>query len=171
VNYTEYLSVPTLSEMVDRPIAMALKKPFQVKTENDQFKAALEKAFMELLRSIDLSDLQDGPKKTAPVIEAKYDDPVKQAEYAYSLIEIDDFAYLTKKLKKLLMEAPPVFDGEFMKSVVRRITVCGDKAEFELINGKTYGKELNLGAADGKKRVGHTGAKKYTPRGGGQCQA
>lgn len=45
VNYTEYLSVPTLSEMVDRPIAMALKKPFQVKTENDQFKAALEKAF------------------------------------------------------------------------------------------------------------------------------
>jgi len=62
--------------------------------------AALEKAFMELLRSIDLSDLQDGPKKAAPDIEAKYDDPVKQAEYAYSLIEIDDFAYLTKKLKK-----------------------------------------------------------------------
>ena len=26
VNYSEYLSVPTLSEMVDRPIAMALKK-------------------------------------------------------------------------------------------------------------------------------------------------
>ena len=44
VNYTEYLSVPTLSEMVDRPIAMALKKPFQVKTKNEQFKAALETA-------------------------------------------------------------------------------------------------------------------------------
>ena len=130
--------------------------------------AALEKAFMELLRSIDLSDLQDGPKKAAPLIETKYDDPVKQAEYAYSLIEIDDFAYLTKKLKKLLLEAPPVFDGEFMKSVVRRITVCGDRAEFELLNGKTYGKELSLGAADGKERVGHTGAKKYAPRGGGQ---
>ena len=45
VNYTEYLSVPTLSEMVDRPIAMALKKPFLVKTENEKFSAALEKAF------------------------------------------------------------------------------------------------------------------------------
>jgi len=45
VNYTEYLSVPTLSEMVDRPIAMAMKKPFKIKSENEQFKAALEKAF------------------------------------------------------------------------------------------------------------------------------
>jgi hypothetical protein len=50
---------------------------------------ALEKAFMELLRSIDLSGLQDGPKKDAPVIEIKFDDPVKQAEYTYSLIEIE----------------------------------------------------------------------------------
>lgn len=133
--------------------------------------AAFEKAFMELMRSIDLAALQDGPKKAAPVIELKYDDPLRQAEYAYSLVEIDDCAYLTKKLKKLLAEAPPVFDGEFMKSVVRRITVCGDKAEFELINGKTYGKELSLGAADGKERVGHTGAKKYAPRGGGQRRA
>lgn len=48
VNYTEYLSVPTLSEMVDRPIAMALKKPFQVKTKNEQFKAALEKVFKKV---------------------------------------------------------------------------------------------------------------------------
>lgn len=133
--------------------------------------AALEKAFMELLRSIDLSSLQDGPKKDAPVIEIKFDDPVKQAEYTYSLIEIDDFAYLTKKLKKLLLEAPQVFDGEYMKSVVRRITVCGDRAEFELLNGKIYGKELSLFAADGKERVGHTGAKKYAPRGGGQRRA
>lgn len=132
---------------------------------------ALEKAFMELLRSIDLAALQNGPRKAAPVIEIKYGDPFRQAEYAYSLVEIDDFAYLTKKLKKLLAEAPPVFDGEFMKSVVRRITVFGDRAEFELINGKTYGKELSLGAADGKERVGHTGAKKYAPRGGGQRRA
>jgi hypothetical protein len=130
--------------------------------------AALEKAFMEIIRSVDLSDLQDGPKKATPVIEIKYGDPFRQAEYAYSLVEIDDFAYLTKKLKKLLAEAPPVFDGEFMKSAVRRITVCGDRAEFELINGKTYGKELSLGAADGKERVGHTGAKKYAAGGGGQ---
>lgn len=45
VNYTEYLSVPTLSEMVDRPIAMAMKKPFKVKSKNERFTAALEKAF------------------------------------------------------------------------------------------------------------------------------
>lgn len=45
VNYTEYLSVPTLAEMVDRPIAMALKKPFQVKSENEKFKAVLKKVF------------------------------------------------------------------------------------------------------------------------------
>jgi hypothetical protein len=45
VNYTEYLSVPTLSEMVDRPIAMAMKKPFEVKTKNEKFKAALEAKF------------------------------------------------------------------------------------------------------------------------------
>ena len=48
VNYTEYLSVPTLSEMVDRPIAMALKKPFKVKSENEQFKALLEKKFSKV---------------------------------------------------------------------------------------------------------------------------
>ena len=45
VNYTEYLSVPTLAEMVDRPIAMALKKPFKVKSDNEEFKAALEDKF------------------------------------------------------------------------------------------------------------------------------
>ena len=48
VNYTEYLSVPTLSDMVDRPIAMALKKPFKVKTENEAFRIALEKVFKQV---------------------------------------------------------------------------------------------------------------------------
>ena len=48
VNYTEYLSVPTLSEMIDRPIAMALKKPFIVKTENEEFKEALKKVFKKV---------------------------------------------------------------------------------------------------------------------------
>lgn len=48
VNYTEYLSVPTLSEMVDRPIAMALKKPFKVKSENENFKEVLEKKFAKV---------------------------------------------------------------------------------------------------------------------------
>ena len=45
VNYAEYLSVPTLSEMVDRPIAMAMKNLFEVKTENEKFKVALENSF------------------------------------------------------------------------------------------------------------------------------
>ena len=45
VNYTEYLSVPTLAEMVDRPIAMAMKNPFEVKTENKKFSEALENSF------------------------------------------------------------------------------------------------------------------------------
>jgi hypothetical protein len=45
VNFSEYLSVPTLSEMVDRPIAMALKNPFEVKTKNEKFKAVLEAKF------------------------------------------------------------------------------------------------------------------------------
>lgn len=48
VNYTEYLSVPTLSEMVDRPIAMALKNPFEVKTKNEKFKAVLEAKFKKV---------------------------------------------------------------------------------------------------------------------------
>lgn len=48
VNYSEYLSVPTLSEMVDRPIAMALKKPFKVKSENENFTAALETVFKKV---------------------------------------------------------------------------------------------------------------------------
>lgn len=45
VNYAEYLSVPTLPEMVDRPITMAMKNPFEVKTKNEKFKTALEDAF------------------------------------------------------------------------------------------------------------------------------
>jgi hypothetical protein len=45
VNYAEYLSMPTLSEMVDRPLAMAMKNPFEVKTKNEAFKAALQDSF------------------------------------------------------------------------------------------------------------------------------
>jgi len=45
VNYSEYLSVPTLSEMVDRPIAMAMKNPFTVKSKNERFIEALENVF------------------------------------------------------------------------------------------------------------------------------
>ena len=43
VNYIEYLSMPTLSEMVDRPLAIALKKFPKVKSENKKFNEAVEK--------------------------------------------------------------------------------------------------------------------------------
>ncbi len=57
VNYTEYLSVPTLSEMVDRPLAMAMKKPFLVKTKNENFKAALDKAFKRVQLQAVIKDM------------------------------------------------------------------------------------------------------------------
>jgi hypothetical protein len=44
VNYAEYLSVPTLSEMCDRPLAIALKKFPEVNSENDEFNSAVIKA-------------------------------------------------------------------------------------------------------------------------------
>lgn len=43
-NYKEYLSVPTLSEMCDRPLAIALKKFPEVNSENDKFNKAIIKA-------------------------------------------------------------------------------------------------------------------------------
>ena len=45
MNYIEYLSMPTLAEMVDRPLAIALKKFPKVNTDNEQFNDALEKFF------------------------------------------------------------------------------------------------------------------------------
>ena len=45
VNYSEYLSVPTLSEMVDRPIQMALKKFPTIKSKNPKFQEAIAAAF------------------------------------------------------------------------------------------------------------------------------
>lgn len=43
INYIEYLSMPTLSEMVDRPLAIALKKFPKVKSESKKFNEAIEK--------------------------------------------------------------------------------------------------------------------------------
>ena len=57
VNYTEYLGVPTLSEMVDRPIYMAMKKPFKVKTKNEAFKKALEDKFKKVKLQSVLKDM------------------------------------------------------------------------------------------------------------------
>lgn len=44
VNYAEYLSVPTLSELVDRPLSIALKKFPKVKSDDKKFNEAVEKA-------------------------------------------------------------------------------------------------------------------------------
>ena len=44
INYAEYLSVPTLSEMCDRPLAIALKKFPEVTSENKEFNEAIIKA-------------------------------------------------------------------------------------------------------------------------------
>ena len=42
-NYIEYLSMPTLSEMVDRPLSIALKKFPKVESENKKFNETVEK--------------------------------------------------------------------------------------------------------------------------------
>ncbi|MBN2402001.1 MAG: hypothetical protein JXN64_06355 [Spirochaetes bacterium] len=44
INYYEYLSMPTLSEMVDRPLAIALKKFPTVNSPNDKFDEAVVNA-------------------------------------------------------------------------------------------------------------------------------
>lgn len=61
------------------------------------FEQEFEEAFMKALSNID--------------IEIKYGDQFKQVEYAYSLIQIDDFEYQTDKLLDILKSAPIQFDG------------------------------------------------------------
>lgn len=48
VNFSEYLSVPTLSEMVDRPISMAMKKFPKIKSKNPQFEEVLTGVFKKV---------------------------------------------------------------------------------------------------------------------------
>jgi hypothetical protein len=120
--------------------------------------AVFETAFVDLLAALDMADVKTKPPKTLAYIEQKYDDPLRQAEYAYSLVEVDDFDYQTAKLAAALECVPAGFDGAFMARVIRRITVSHNgMAAFELINGKTYGKELIFND-NGKKRIGDTGA-------------
>lgn len=44
INYIEYLAMPTLAEMADRPISIALKKFPVIDTKNDKFDEAIKKA-------------------------------------------------------------------------------------------------------------------------------
>ena len=118
---------------------------------------SLEEAFMEVVRALDMEDVKARPPKKRMIIEKKYDDPLKQAEYVYSLVEADDFDYMTEKLINIMKNVPAVFDGKFMSMVVKRITVFqSGAAMFELINGKIYGKELII-VGGSKNRVGNTG--------------
>ena len=95
---------------------------------------------MEVVCALDMEDVKARPPKKRMIIEKKYDDPLKQAEYAYSLVEADDFDYMTAKLIYFMDNVPAAFDGEFMSKVVKRITVFhSGTAMFELI---IYGKEL-----------------------------
>lgn len=47
VNYAAYLSVPTLSEMVDRPLDLVFKKFAKVKSPNKKFTEVAEKFFKD----------------------------------------------------------------------------------------------------------------------------
>lgn len=121
--------------------------------------SALETAFVSLLAALDIADVKAKPSKALMHIHHKYDDPFRQAEYAYSLVEVDDFDYQTAKLAAALAHIPAGFDGDFMGRVIRRITVNhSGMAAFELINAKTYEKELIFDDVR-KERVGDTGAR------------
>lgn len=102
----------------------------------------VEEAFMKMVSQIDISDITLKPSKKDVGVEKKFDDPFKQAEYAYSKTTIDDFKYQTGKLIAALQNKPTVFDGEFMASIIKRIEVASDSMmTFVLINDKQYGKE------------------------------
>jgi len=112
------------------------------------FEREFEVAFMRLVGRIDLVEIAAKHKKVPMGIEKKYDDPFRQAEYAYSKTGIDDFDYQTKKLLAALQGIPEEFDGEFMKKIIKRIEVShSGTAAFVLINDKECGEELRL---DGK---------------------
>jgi len=102
-----------------------------------------EDAFMKMVSEIDVSEIAAEPPKQKSNIEKKYDDPFKQAEYAYSQTPIDDFDYQTEKLVTVLQDIPTEFNGEFMLKILKRIEVAHNGvAAFVLINDKRFGEEL-----------------------------
>lgn len=103
----------------------------------------LEEVFMRIVRGLDIPSVAEAPDSQKPAIDRKYDDPFKQAEYAYSQTPIDDFDYQTQKLLAALQKIPVGFDGDFMRKVIKRIEVSNNKtAVFVLINNKRFGEEL-----------------------------
>ena len=116
-----------------------------------------EDAFMRMVGKLNQQDIADRPIKKSVAIEKKYDDPFKQAEYAYLLTPIDDFDFQTEKLLNLLNAVPSEFDGEFMKQIIKRIEVphSGD-ISFLLINDKIYREGINHGNNAADEDVGDT---------------
>ena len=101
----------------------------------------LEVAFMNLLYHLEEKELSEKPKEAPIIIEENFQDPLKQAEYAYSLCKVEDFEYQTKKLLEHLKEKPISSDGAYMKKMIKRITISEDGISFELINHKIVREE------------------------------
>ena len=122
------------------------------------FETDFEEAFMRVLGKIDINYISAKSPKKPVDIKQKYDNPFKQAEYAYSLTQIDDFEYQIDKLLDILKVMPTEFDGEFMKQIIKRIEVSHyGKVHFILINDKTCKEAINHGNITTNANVGHTG--------------
>lgn len=108
----------------------------------------LESAFMRIVQRIDILEITKMSETKKRKIEQRHDDPFKQAEYAYSQTDIDDFEFQTKKLLAALHDIPEDFSGEFMMQIIKRIEVSHKgTAAFVLINDKIFREELEI---DGK---------------------
>ena len=104
----------------------------------------MEKAFMDLLRNIDLDELSQKPRQIPIKVEQRFTDPFRQAEYAYSVSGVDDFEFMTARILGALKTKPEDFDGMYMRKIIRRITIARDgTTEFELINHKMIRREMN----------------------------
>ena len=110
------------------------------------FEHEFEEAFLRVTGKISIDDISAKPQKKPIDIKQKYDDPFKQAEYAYSLTKIDNFEYQTDKLLDILKTMPTEFDGEFMKRIIKRIKVShSGEIKFILINEKACKEAINYG--------------------------
>ena len=98
---------------------------------------------MRMLDRIDLDELAVKAELEPVIINQSIADPFEQAEYLYSISEVDDFDYLTDKLLTTLMDRPTEFDGDFMRRIIKSIKVAkNNTATFEFINSKTIIEEL-----------------------------
>lgn len=79
--------------------------------------------FTHFISSLDIEELKRKPQKQLPKIEHRYDDPFKQAEYAYSLVSVDDFDYQTKELIRALQNKPDEMTGDYLKSIFKRVYI------------------------------------------------